>query len=120
VIPLGAVIVVDEAAMMPTRALEHLAGEAAWRRARLVLVGDRAQLPAIDAAGGFAALADRLGAVELTENRRQRSQLQRDVAEHLFSAICCASPITGMGVCSSSSGIPRWVKVNSADSVVTS
>ena len=82
-IPLGAVIVVDEAAMMPTRALEQLTQEAAWRRARLVLVGDRAQLPAIDAAGGFATLADRLGAVELTENRRQRTGLQRQVAERL-------------------------------------
>ncbi len=41
---------------MPTRALERLAHAAAWRSARLVLVGDRAQLPAIDAGGGFAAL----------------------------------------------------------------
>ncbi len=83
VIPAGAVIVCDEASMMPTRALERLASEAAQRCARLILVGDRAQLPAIDAAGGFAALADRLGAVELTENRRQRADLQRQVAERL-------------------------------------
>ena len=69
--PTRSVIVVDEASVMPTRALERLAHEAAWRSARLVLVGDRAQLPSIDAGGGFAALADRLGAVELTENRRQ-------------------------------------------------
>ena len=69
--------------MMPTRALERLVHAAAWRSARLVLVGDRAQLPAIDAGGGFAALADRLGAVELTENRRQQTELQRDVARHL-------------------------------------
>ena len=82
-IPAGAVIVCDEASMMPTRALERLASEAAQRCARLVLVGDRAQLPAIDAAGGFAALADRLGAAQLTENRRQRTALQRQVAERL-------------------------------------
>ncbi|MGE4032520.1 MAG: AAA family ATPase [Thermoleophilia bacterium] len=82
-IPVGAVIVCDEASMMPTRALERLAAEAAQRCARLILVGDRAQLPAIDAAGGFAALADRLGAVELTENRRQRTDLQRQVADRL-------------------------------------
>ena len=44
---------------MPTRALERLAG------------------------GGFAALADRLGSVELIENRRQATQVQRMVAEHL-------------------------------------
>ena len=65
-IPARSVIVVDEASVMPTRALERLAHAAAWRSARLVLVGDRAQLPSIDAGGGFAALADRLGAVELT------------------------------------------------------
>jgi conjugative relaxase-like TrwC/TraI family protein len=82
-IPAGAVIVVDEAAMMPTRALERLVHEVAWASARLVLVGDRAQLPAIDAGGGFAALADRLGAVELVENRRQQSEVQRRVAAHL-------------------------------------
>ncbi len=79
-IPAHSVIVVDEASVMPTRALERLAHAAAWRSARLVLVGDRAQLPSIDAGGGFAALADRLGAVELTENRRQQTELQRDVA----------------------------------------
>ncbi len=82
-IPSHSVVVVDEASVMPTRALERLAHAAAWRSARLVLVGDRAQLPAIDAGGGFAALADRLGAVELTENRRQATELQRRIAGHL-------------------------------------
>ena len=82
-IPAYSVVVVDEASVMPTRALERLAHAAAWRSARLVLVGDRAQLPSIDAGGGFAALADRLGAVELVENRRQQTELQRDVARHL-------------------------------------
>lgn len=82
-IPARSVVVVDEASVMPTRALERLAHAAAWRSARLVLVGDRAQLPAIDAGGGFAALADRLGAVELAANRRQQTELQRDVARHL-------------------------------------
>ena len=48
--------------------LEHVAA----RHGRLILVGDRAQLPAIDAGGAFAALADRLGAASLSENRRQQ------------------------------------------------
>jgi len=82
-IPAGCVIVCDEASTMPTRALDRLVVAAAQRCARVVLVGDRAQLPAIDAAGGFGALADRLGAAELTENRRQRTQLQRGVADRL-------------------------------------
>jgi hypothetical protein len=77
------VIVVDEASAMPTRALERLIHAAAWSRARVVLVGDRGQLPAIEAGGGFAALADRLGSVELVENRRQATELQRRIAAHL-------------------------------------
>ena len=82
-IPARGLIVVDEASAMPTRALQRLVHAAAWRSARVVLVGDRAQLPAIEAGGGFAALADRLGAVALTENRRQASELQRRIAAHL-------------------------------------
>ena len=62
--PTDAVLIVDEAATMPTRALAELLEHVAARRGRLVLVGDRAQLPAIDAGGAFAALADRLGAAD--------------------------------------------------------
>jgi conjugative relaxase-like TrwC/TraI family protein len=91
-IPARSVIVVDEASVMPTRALGRLAHTAAWRSARLVLVGDRAQLPSIDAGGGFAALADRLGAVELTENRRQATELQRRLAGHLAQG-CAADAV---------------------------
>ncbi len=69
--------------MIPTRTLERLLREAKSRHARVLLVGDRAQLPSIDAGGGFAAIADRLGAVELTENRRQQTPLGREVAAHL-------------------------------------
>ncbi|WP_217914737.1 MobF family relaxase [Miltoncostaea marina] len=82
-IPGGAVVVCDEASTMPTRALERLVQVVASRGGRLILVGDRAQLPPVDAGGGFAALCDRLGSVELTENRRQRTELQRAVAERL-------------------------------------
>ena len=38
---------------------------------KAVLVGDPQQLPAVGAGGLFAALFERLGAIELTENRRQ-------------------------------------------------
>jgi conjugative relaxase-like TrwC/TraI family protein len=81
--PPGAVLVVDEASTMPTRALTELAEAVAAVDGRLILVGDRAQLPAIDAGGAFASLADRLGAVELTENRRQRDPVQARVADLL-------------------------------------
>jgi len=82
-IPAAAVVVCDEASTMPTRALERLVQVVASHGGRLILVGDRAQLPPVDAGGAFAALCDRLGAVELTENRRQRTELQRGVAERL-------------------------------------
>jgi conjugative relaxase-like TrwC/TraI family protein len=82
-IPDGAVVVVDEAGMMPTRALTELAEEVAYREGRLILVGDRDQLPPIDAGGAFASIADRLGAARLEENRRQRDELQRTVADRL-------------------------------------
>ena len=38
---------------------------------KVVAIGDPRQLPAIEAGGMFAALANRLGAVELAENLRQ-------------------------------------------------
>jgi conjugative relaxase-like TrwC/TraI family protein len=83
--PIGdrAVLIVDEAGMMPTRALARLADEVAGRGGRLILVGDRDQLPSIDAGGAFASLGDRLGVARLSENRRQRDELQRAVAGHL-------------------------------------
>jgi conjugative relaxase-like TrwC/TraI family protein len=81
--PPGAVLVVDEASTMPTRALTDLAEAISAVDGRVILVGDRAQLPSIDAGGAFASLADRLGVVELTENRRQRDPIQARVADLL-------------------------------------
>jgi ATP-dependent exoDNAse (exonuclease V) alpha subunit len=69
--------------MMPTRPLERLLGHAARAGAVVILVGDRRQLPALDAGGAFGALADRLGAATLTGNRRQQDALGRRVAAHL-------------------------------------
>jgi ATP-dependent exoDNAse (exonuclease V) alpha subunit len=47
----------------------------------VVLVGDDRQLAAIDAGGGFRALRLRLGASELTENRRQQQAWEREALE---------------------------------------
>jgi conjugative relaxase-like TrwC/TraI family protein len=81
--PPGAVLVVDEASTMPTRAIAELAEAMSRVDGRLILVGDRAQLPSIDAGGAFAALVDRLGAAELTENRRQLDPIQARIADLL-------------------------------------
>jgi conjugative relaxase-like TrwC/TraI family protein len=65
------VLVVDEAAMLGTRKLAPLLEHAQQAGSKMVLVGDDRQFASIDAGGGFRALRLRLGAAELTENRRQ-------------------------------------------------
>ena len=76
-LPRGSVVVVDEAAMVATRTLARLIALTAQAEAKLVLVGDPAQLPEIDAGGTFGALADQLGSVTLGDNRRQRETWER-------------------------------------------
>jgi conjugative relaxase-like TrwC/TraI family protein len=65
------VVVVDEAAMLGSRKLGPLLDHAHHAHAKVILVGDDRQFAPIDAGGGFRALRLRLGASELTENRRQ-------------------------------------------------
>jgi len=65
------VLVVDEAAMVATRKLAPVLAHAERAGAKVVLVGDDRQFASIEAGGGFRALRLRLGASELTINRRQ-------------------------------------------------
>ncbi|MGO9752407.1 MAG: AAA family ATPase, partial [Solirubrobacteraceae bacterium] len=58
----GQIVVVDEASLAGTFALEELASAAQDAGAKLLLVGDSHQLTAVDAGGMFAALVrDRSG-----------------------------------------------------------
>lgn len=67
------VLIVDEASMLATADLHTLARDVAAVGGKLLLVGDPAQITAIDAAGGMlGALADRLGAPSLTHVHRFR------------------------------------------------
>jgi hypothetical protein len=75
------VLVVDEAGMVGSRKLTRLLEHAQRAEAKVVLVGDDRQLAAVDAGGGFRALRLRLGASELTENRRQLHAWQREAIE---------------------------------------
>jgi conjugative relaxase-like TrwC/TraI family protein len=75
------VLVVDEAAMVGSRKLGRLLDHAQQAQAKVVLVGDDRQLASIDAGGGFRALRLRLGASELTENRRQQQAWEREALE---------------------------------------
>jgi hypothetical protein len=75
------VLVVDEAGMVGSRKLTRLLQHAQQAGTKVVLVGDDRQLGAIDADGGFRGLRVRLGASELTENRRQRAAWEREALE---------------------------------------
>ena len=77
------VIVIDEAGMAGTRNLAPILDAADRVGAKVVLVGDPHQLPEIDAGGVLAGLAKRLGPIELTQNRRQRAQWEREALEEL-------------------------------------
>jgi AAA domain len=82
-LPRRAVLLIDEAGMLPTRELARLVDHAARARAKLVLVGDHRQLAAIEAGGAFLALGTRLPVIELRENRRQSERWERDALELL-------------------------------------
>jgi conjugative relaxase-like TrwC/TraI family protein len=81
------VLVIDEAGMLGSRKLTRLLEHAQHAQAKVVLVGDDRQLAAIDAGGGFRALRLRLGASELTENRRQQQAWEREALELVRSGL---------------------------------
>jgi conjugative relaxase-like TrwC/TraI family protein len=76
-LPHRAVVIVDEAGMVDTRTLTALLREIEAADAKLVLVGDPEQLPSVGAGGLFRAIIERVGAVELQQNRRQRDPAER-------------------------------------------
>ena len=73
--------------MLGSRKLARLLDHAQHAEAKVVLVGDDRQLAAIDAGGGFRALRLRLGASELTENRRQHQAWEREALELVRSGL---------------------------------
>lgn len=77
------VLVVDEAGMIGSRQMERVLGHARDAGAKVVLVGDPEQLQAIEAGAAFRAIAERAGAVEITEVRRQRPEWQREATREL-------------------------------------
>jgi conjugative relaxase-like TrwC/TraI family protein len=75
------VLLVDEAGMVGTRKLARLLDEADQAEAKVILIGDDRQLSSIDAGGGFRGLRLRLGASELTQNRRQQAEWEQQALE---------------------------------------
>jgi ATP-dependent exoDNAse (exonuclease V) alpha subunit len=77
----GDVVIVDEAGLLGTRKFARLLAHANQVEAKLVPVGDDRQLQSIDTGGWFRGLKQRLGAAELTINRRQSDSLDRKAVE---------------------------------------
>ncbi|KGB59034.1 Ti-type conjugative transfer relaxase TraA [Sphingopyxis sp. LC363] len=77
------VLVIDEAGMIGTRQLERVVSEAERQGAKVVLVGDPEQLQAIEAGAAFRAAAERHGAVEIMDIRRQQQEWQREATREL-------------------------------------
>ncbi|GAC1610099.1 MAG: hypothetical protein NVS3B26_15050 [Mycobacteriales bacterium] len=84
-LPAGGVLLVDEAGMIGTRTLTRLLEKAAGRDCKVVLVGDPAQLPELEAGGLFVALAQQPTALHLTGHHRQREQWERQALAALRS-----------------------------------
>jgi ATP-dependent exoDNAse (exonuclease V) alpha subunit len=82
-LPRGVVVVLDEAAMCPTRSRLALQRAVDAVDGKVVDVGDHRQIPSVDVGGGHYALAQRLGASVLGHNHRFRDPVYRDAAELL-------------------------------------
>jgi Ti-type conjugative transfer relaxase TraA len=87
----GDVLVVDEAGMIGSRQMERVLSAARDAGAKVVLVGDPEQLQAIEAGAAFRAVAERVGAVEITEIHRQREGWQQTATRELATGQTAAA-----------------------------
>jgi hypothetical protein len=76
------VVIVDEAAMLPTNALVELFAVAKQHLLKLALFGDDRQLASVERGGMLPALIEKYGAEELIDVRRQKGW-QKEVSELL-------------------------------------
>jgi ATP-dependent exoDNAse (exonuclease V) alpha subunit len=67
--------------MLGTRAFAELVTRVDAARGKLVVVGDTNQLPSIEAGGVLGALATRLPAIALVDNRRQEQLWECEAVE---------------------------------------
>ena len=82
-VPNGCVVVVDESGMAETRVLAPLLNLVEEADGKVILVGDPCQLPAVGAGGLYSALCEHLGAISLTDSRRQRDLSERQALARL-------------------------------------
>jgi conjugative relaxase-like TrwC/TraI family protein len=76
-LPLGCVLILDEAGMTATRASARLLEEAGQACAKVIAIGDPGQLASVQAGGWLGAVGRALGSVCLTEVMRQRDPAER-------------------------------------------
>ncbi|GAA3539060.1 MobF family relaxase [Nocardioides daeguensis] len=77
----GQLVIVDEATLAGTLALDRICGVAAEAGAKVLLVGDWAQLQSVDAGGAFSLLVnDRIDVPELAEVHRFVNGWERDAS----------------------------------------
>jgi hypothetical protein len=79
----GSVLLIDEAGMVDSATLARLIDHSQAADAKLVLIGDPAQLGEIEAGGLFAAIANRSEPVVLDEVIRHRHELDREGAKRI-------------------------------------
>lgn len=77
------IVVVDEAAMIGSRQMQQLSSAVRAGGGKLILVGDTRQLQSIEAGSAFGAITKKIGASEVVEHRRQKSQWAREAADAL-------------------------------------
>jgi ATP-dependent exoDNAse (exonuclease V) alpha subunit len=82
-LPRGSVLLVDEAGMVDSATLSRLIDHARAADAKLVLVGDPAQLGEIEAGGLFASIVARTEPVVLDEVIRHNHDLDREGARRI-------------------------------------
>lgn len=75
------VLVVDEAAMVDDRSMSLLIAEADRTGTKIVGIGDPQQFPAIGIGGGFKRIHEIVKGALLSENRRQREEVDRQTLE---------------------------------------
>ena len=119
------VVVVDEAAMLDSRATGEVLAEAKRAGAKVILSGDDRQLASIERGGLFTELRKAHGAAEITEVTRQKVDWQReaarDLAEGRFdSAVAAydrhgAITWTGDGEAARATLVERWKADTLAD-----
>lgn len=77
------IVIVDEAGMLGTTLSVELFNVIKNSGAKLILVGDDRQLSSVERGGAFGLLAERYGAAELRDVRRQTVEWQKTVSENL-------------------------------------